>query len=743
MKNSMKKEKICLIRLPLGCNFNCLFCFLKKKESYPSDFSVEDILRQIDNAKRTQSNKVTFSGGEPTLVKELPFLINQAKEEGIEEVELQTNALKCAYEGYVKEIKNAGLDSVLIGFHSHKEGKFNSLTRTKGYFPKVIEGINNLFKYKIAVSFNHTITALTYPDLEEYVKFLIKNFPKPRSVLLTLVYPCGQCWKYKKIIPRAGQVAPYFLKAKHYCQEKGVKVVTPHCGMPGFPLCLLDNGRENNLESLVSFGRKGVRTEEFDFVNLKPKSCQICKYNKICEGIALNYKKLYGTSEFKPVRTVSVLKREGSRFFILSSNCPTATVECFKLEGKLVGLGFQKVNLPLASAEDAKLSEVRLHQDNILRSDFCIIGGCGAVKYCEDQTTKLIEQIAKINPQIKILVGGCWAKYKRLLLDKNKIKRVLPNEKGKLKLFEGYQQILNFVSQKYKTKKSPQKELGLDLNKDFRLRLADNLNPNNPSESVLIKSGCDNFCTYCIIASMCPGGTPKYYPSKEILRAVKEKEKMDCRKIRFVGACISDWKDPQGSLDLADLIKLVLDKTKVNFGEFELHPKDINDKLLSTLGNPRITKLIKVPIQHYSDRILKRMNRKYDSRYLDILFDKLKRKKFLVSTDVIIGFPGENQSDVTKLIGFLKRFPLWSSISIFKYSPRLGTPAFSFKPRVNKKTKEKTYLRIVKELVGEIPSGKTKKIYAHQGNQISFFDWGPRIDFQRLFNYLDKEEKYE
>ena len=446
----MKKEKNYLIRLPLICNFNCLFCFLKKKKNHYPDSFLQDVLKQIDNAKKTQSNKITFSGGEPTLIKELPFLINYAKEKGIEKVEIQTNALKCVYEVYVKELKNAGLDSVLIGFHSHIEKKFNSLTQTRDYFPKVIKGINNLFKHKIAVSFNHTITTLTYRDLEDYVKFLIKKFPKPKNILLTLVYPCGQCWKYKKLIPKASQVAHYFLKAMRYCYKKRVKIITPHCGIPGFPLCLLHNNTKNNLENLVNSDRKGIRTEEFDFINLKPKNCQDCKYNKICIGIASNYKKLYGTSEFKPIRITPILfKKRKSSFFILSSNCPTANVECFNLEEKLVGLGFQKVNLLLDSVEDVKLSEVCIYQESILKSDFCIIGGCGAVKYCEDQTTKLIEQIAKINPQIKILVGGCWAKYKKLLLDKNQIKAVLPNTNTRPILFESYQEILNFVVQKY------------------------------------------------------------------------------------------------------------------------------------------------------------------------------------------------------------------------------------------------------------------------------------------------------
>ncbi|MEA3464018.1 MAG: radical SAM protein [Patescibacteria group bacterium] len=294
----MKKEKMYFIRLPLVCNFNCLFCFIDKKANHYSDSLVGNISKQIDDAVREKYNKITFSGGEPTLIKELCVLIDYARKKGIKKIEIQTNALRCSYKNYVNELKNAGLTSVLIGFHSHKEEKFNYLTRTKDYFPKVLEGIQNLFERKIDVSFNHTITSLTYQNLREYVEFLFKNFPKPKSVFLTFVYPCGQCWEHKKLIPKVSQVAPYYLEAWKRCQQEEVKVLMPHCGIPGFPLCLLE-GKPAELKDLISSDRKNIRTEEFECINIKAKSCQKCVYNEVCVGIAVNYKKLYGLKEFE------------------------------------------------------------------------------------------------------------------------------------------------------------------------------------------------------------------------------------------------------------------------------------------------------------------------------------------------------------------------------------------------------------------------------------------------------------
>ncbi len=296
-----ESKKIYLIRLPLICNFNCQFCFLERRERNLTDFFRTQILKEIFDAKKSSAEKVIFSGGEPTLVKELPFFINYAKKIGIKEVEIQTNALLCSYKDYTEKLKNAGLDSVLIGLHSHEEKIFDFLTQTKGYFSRVLEGIKNLFDCKFSVSFNHAITKLTHKKLKEYVEFIIKNFGKPQKIFLTLVYPSGRCWNHKELIPRVSEVTPYFLETLQYCQKLGIKVLTPHCGMPGFPLCLLDkNGSSSiNLRNLISTERKNIRTREFNCVNIKVKRCQDCQYNEVCVGIALNYRKLYGVKEFE------------------------------------------------------------------------------------------------------------------------------------------------------------------------------------------------------------------------------------------------------------------------------------------------------------------------------------------------------------------------------------------------------------------------------------------------------------
>jgi tRNA A37 methylthiotransferase MiaB len=227
---------------------------------------------------------------------------------------------------------------------------------------------------------------------------------------------------------------------------------------------------------------------------------------------------------------------------------------------------------------------------------------------------------------------------------------------------------------------------------------------------------------------MCLGGEREFYSARDIIKRIKETEKKGCKKIRLVGACISDWCDKKNGMNLGGLVQKILKETTVEFGEFEMHPKDVSEKLLSILDNKRITKSVKIPIQHYSDVILKRMNRKYDSEYLENLFKFLKRKKFNVLTDIIVGFPGETESDVEYLIKFLKKIKFWRSISIFKYSARLGTPAYSFGNQIDEKTKTERCRRIVKELLGELPV-KSETFLDLGNTQTEFYNWGVKISF--------------
>jgi len=297
------EKKNFLIRLPLACNFDCLFCFLDGSGRDGSKAAELDVyLRTIDSIPDKEMCHLVLSGGEPTLFRPLPFLVAYAKQSGIGVVEIQTNALRCYYKDYVKRLKEAGLDAALVGLHAHTEKTFDRLTQTTGHLPRVLQGIENLFRYRIRVSFNHTITTLTFRELPAQTRFLVSHFPACRSLFFTLAYPCGTCWANKRIIPRASAVAPYFLEALRIARAEKVPFRIPHCGMPGFPLCLLPLDGRDDPEGLISSQRKLISSSEFPCANIKATRCRLCVYDHVCIGIASNYKKLYGLGEFEPRR---------------------------------------------------------------------------------------------------------------------------------------------------------------------------------------------------------------------------------------------------------------------------------------------------------------------------------------------------------------------------------------------------------------------------------------------------------
>ncbi len=293
-----KGKKITTIRLPLICNYRCKFCFLEEKYADLEKFPLDDVVREIHDAVKSGMDKIILTGGEPTLLNELPVLVRYAKSKGIKEVEIQTNATGLSDREYAKKLAGSGVDSLMVGFHSHIEKKYDQLTSTKGNFKKAIKGIDEISKYDVEVFFNHTINALNYADMESYVQFIHGSFPKTKKLYFTFVYPVGDCMKNKEIIPKISETVPFLEKALKVCKSYGLEVFFPHCGMPGFPFCLLDRESLKFLKNPLNLERELVRTEDFQCYNVRTEKCKKCRFGSICVGIARNYATLYGFDEF-------------------------------------------------------------------------------------------------------------------------------------------------------------------------------------------------------------------------------------------------------------------------------------------------------------------------------------------------------------------------------------------------------------------------------------------------------------
>ena len=224
--------------------------------------------------------------------------------------------------------------------------------------------------------------------------------------------------------------------------------------------------------------------------------------------------------------------------------------------------------------------------------------------------------------------------------------------------------------------------------------------------SVSIMYGCNNFCSYCIVPYV--RGRERSRSAEAIVREVESLVERGAREIMLLGQNVNSYA---GECDFASL----LDRLASIEGDFLLrfmtsHPKDVSDRLVEVIGKrERIAPAFHLPLQSGSDRILRAMNRRYDTeRYLSIV-DKLRaaRPGIVLSSDIIVGFPGEEESDFEATLEMLRRVR-YDMVYSFLYSRRRGTPAATMEGYLSEEVRAdrmRRRLATATEIAGEI--GKT------------------------------------
>jgi len=199
-----------------------------------------------------------------------------------------------------------------------------------------------------------------------------------------------------------------------------------------------------------------------------------------------------------------------------------------------------------------------------------------------------------------------------------------------------------------------------------------------------IMEGCDNFCTYCVVPFT--RGRECYRKEKEVTKEVRGLIKKGIKEITLLGQNIASYpRFPR-------LLKEI-DKIKGNFRISFLtsHPKDFSDELIKSMKeSKKIKKYIHLPVQSGNNEILKKMNRGYTKEQYLRLIGKIRREipDMEISTDAIVGFPGESKKQFKDTIDLFKKTK-FDNAYISSYSPRPGTAASRMKDNVPLKEKEK------------------------------------------------------
>ena len=202
----------------------------------------------------------------------------------------------------------------------------------------------------------------------------------------------------------------------------------------------------------------------------------------------------------------------------------------------------------------------------------------------------------------------------------------------------------------------------------------------NVSTFVPIMYGCDNFCTYCIVPHV--RGRERSRKPEEIFAEVHRAVAEGFKEITLLGQNVNSYA---GGMTFAELLKAVDKISGVERLRFMTsHPKDLSDELIAAIADGKnICEHIHLPVQHGSDKILRRMNRVYTVENYLRLVEKIRAAipNVSLTTDLIVGFPGESDEDFSATLDFLREVKFDAAFT-FIYSKRSGTPAATFENQI-------------------------------------------------------------
>lgn len=231
----------------------------------------------------------------------------------------------------------------------------------------------------------------------------------------------------------------------------------------------------------------------------------------------------------------------------------------------------------------------------------------------------------------------------------------------------------------------------------------------NKTAYLKIAEGCSNRCTYCAIPYI--RGPYVSRPMEEVLEEAKKLATAGIKELIVIAQDTTRYgEDLYGESKLSDLLKELCKIDGFEWIRFlYAYPESITDELIQTVkNNPKICNYFDIPIQHISDSVLKRMNRRTNGKQIEELINKIKKQipDVILRTSLIVGFPGETEEDFNKLYEFVKK-GYFDKLGVFTYSKEDGTPAARLKEQIHPATKKKRY-NLIMSVAKDISAEKLK-----------------------------------
>ena len=386
------------------------------------------------------------------------------------------------------------------------------------------------------------------------------------------------------------------------------------------------------------------------------------------------------------------------KYTILTMGCQLNENDSEKLCGMLEKMGYTKTE----KQNDA---------------DLALFNTCCVRENAEDKLFGKLGELKRLKEQkgIIIAIGGCMMQEKHIT---DKIKESYPF----VDILFGTHTLHKFPEDLYKVIEEKRKledildidgkiYEGLPIKRDSKIKA-----------SVTIMNGCNNFCSYCIVPYV--RGRERSRQPRDIIEEVKKIAKEGYKEITLLGQNVNSYlrvereknipfEEYQGVNSFATLLRAINKIDGIERIRFiSPHPKDFTDDVIEAIADcEKVCKLVHLPLQSGNTKVLKEMNRKYTKEQYLNLVEKMKNKipNLTLSTDIIVGFPGETDEEFKDTLEVVEKVR-FEQVYMFIYSRRVGTPGDKMQNQIPEDIKHKRFDKLKALVESQIEENNKKYI---------------------------------
>ena len=351
------------------------------------------------------------------------------------------------------------------------------------------------------------------------------------------------------------------------------------------------------------------------------------------------------------------------------------------------------------------------------QADIVLFNTCCVRENAEDKLFGKLGELKKIKEEkgIIIAIGGCMMQEKHIT---DKIKESYPF----VDILFGTHTLHRFPEDLYQALQEKRKQEDIiDIDGEIHEGLPIK-RESSIKASVTIMNGCNNFCSYCIVPYV--RGRERSRKPRAIIEEVKELAKQGYQEITLLGQNVNSYlrvekekqipfEEYEGVNSFATLLRAINKIEGIQRIRFvSPHPKDFTDDVIQAIADcEKVCKLIHLPLQSGNTKVLKEMNRKYTKEQYLNLVEKMKNKipNLTLSTDIIVGFPGETEEEFKDTLDVVEKVK-FEQVYMFIYSRRIGTPGDKMENQIPEEIKHQRFNRLKALVESQIEENNQKYI---------------------------------